>query len=187
VQLGAVAGEHVDEGADLRRQMMAVRIDRVHGKFHWSVFGQETNQPAGFEIVPDQKSRRKADADAVARSLCRSLVLALYFMVPPTPMTTLVFGAFMGFLWLGVGPLVAGAVVEMFGLQWQAMIQGLAFMSHQLGSFVGAYGGGLIYDAAGSYTLAWRIGVAVGFAAGIIQVAFALIRPTAAPPVLRTA
>ena len=53
----------------------------------------------------------------------------------------------MGFLWLGVGPLVAGAVAEMFGLQWQAMIQGLAFMSHQLGSFLGAYGGGLIYDA----------------------------------------
>jgi len=119
--------------------------------------------------------------------ICRSLVLALYFMVPPTPMTTLVFGSFIGFLWLGVAPLVAGAVVEMFGLQWQAMIQGLAFMSHQVGSFVGAYGGGLIYDAAGSYTLAWRIGVAVGLAAGIIQVAFALIRPTAAPPVLRTA
>jgi predicted MFS family arabinose efflux permease len=120
--------------------------------------------------------------------ICRSIVLALYFMVPPTPISTLVFGAFMGFLWLGVGPLVAGAVAEMFGLQWQAMIQGLAFMSHQLGSFVGAYGGGLIYDAAGSYTLAWRIGVAVGLAAGIIQVAFALIRPTAAPPpVLRTA
>jgi predicted MFS family arabinose efflux permease len=118
--------------------------------------------------------------------VCRSLVLAWYFMLPPTPASTLVFGAFMGFLWLGVGPLVAGAVAEMFGLRWQAMIQGLAFMSHQLGSFVGAYGGGLIYDALGSYTLAWRIGVAVGLAAGIVQVAFALIRPTA-PPVLRTA
>jgi len=118
--------------------------------------------------------------------VCRSLVLAWYFMLPPTPASTLVFGAFMGFLWLGVGPLVAGAVAEMFGLRWQAMIQGLAFMSHQLGSFIGAYGGGLIYDALGSYTLAWRIAVAVGLAAGIVQVAFALIRPTA-PPVLRTA
>ena len=91
-------------------------------------------------------------------------MLAWYFMLPPTPATTLVFGAFMGFLWLGVGPLVAGAVAEMFGLQWQAMIQGLAFMSHQLGSFLGAYGGGLIYDALGSYNMAWRIGVAVGLA-----------------------
>lgn len=116
----------------------------------------------------------------------RSLVLAWYFMLPPSEASTLVFGALMGFLWLGVGPLVAGAVAEMFGLQWQAMIQGLAFMSHQIGSFVGAYGGGLIYDALGSYNLAWRIGVAVGLAAGIVQIAFALIRPTA-PPVLRTA
>ena len=118
--------------------------------------------------------------------ICRSLVLAWYFMLPPSAATTLVFGAMMGFLWLGVGPLVAGAVAEMFGLQWQAMIQGLAFMSHQLGSFLGAYGGGLIYDPLGSYTLAWRIGVAVGLAAGIVQVAFALIRPTR-PPLAATA
>ena len=88
----------------------------------------------------------------------------------------------MGFLWLGVGPLVAGAVVEMSGLKWQAMIQGIAFMSHQLGSFVGAYGGGLlVYDALGSYTLAWRIGVALGLTAGLVQVAFALLRPTEPP------
>jgi predicted MFS family arabinose efflux permease len=118
--------------------------------------------------------------------VARSLVLAWYFMLPPSEASTLLFGALMGFLWLGVGPLVAGAVAEMFGLQWQAMIQGLAFMSHQIGSFVGAYGGGLIYDALGSYNMAWRIGVAVGLAAGIVQIAFALVRPTA-PPVLRTA
>ena len=68
----------------------------------------------------------------------------------------------------------------------EAMIQGLAFMSHQLGSFLGAYGGGLIYDASGSYTMAWRIGVALGLAGGIIQVTFALIRPSE-PPLLKTA
>jgi hypothetical protein len=92
----------------------------------------------------------------------------------------------MGFLWMGVGPLVAGAVAEMFGLKWQAMIQGLAFMSHQVGSFLGAFGGGVLYDALGSYTMAWRIGVALGLAGGIIQVAFALVRPSQ-PPVLGTA
>jgi len=116
----------------------------------------------------------------------RSIALAWYFMLPPTPLSTLVFGAIMGFLWLGVGPLVAGAVAELFGLKWQAMIQGLAFMSHQLGSFLGAFGGGLLYDSLGSYTLAWRIGVALGLAGGIIQVAFALVRPSA-PPMLKTA
>src|ERR1700675_4269520 len=116
----------------------------------------------------------------------RSLALAWYFMLPPTPASTLLFGAIMGFLWMGVGPLVAGAVADMFGLQWQAMIQGLAFMSHQLGSFLGAYGGGLIYDALGSYTMAVRIGVALGLAGGIVQVAFALVRPTE-PPLVRAA
>jgi predicted MFS family arabinose efflux permease len=111
----------------------------------------------------------------------RSLVLAWYFMSPPTSATTLLFAAMMGFLWLGVGPLVAGAVAEMFGLRWQAMIQGIAFMSHQVGSFLGAYGGGVLYDSLGSYTLAWRLGVALGLTAGIVQVAFALVRPSEPP------
>jgi predicted MFS family arabinose efflux permease len=113
--------------------------------------------------------------------IVRSIALAWYFALPPTPATTLLFGAIMGFLWMGVGPLVAGAVAEMFGLKWQAMIQGLAFMSHQLGSFLGAFGGGVLYDQLGSYTMAWRIGVALGLAGGIIQVAFALIRPSGPP------
>src|SRR3954468_24514415 len=111
----------------------------------------------------------------------RSLALAWYFTLTPSPATTLLFGAIMGFLWMGVGPLVAGAVVEMFGLKWQAMIQGLAFMSHQLGSFLGAYGGGLLYDSLGSYTMAWRIGVVIGLTAGIVQVLFALLRPSEPP------
>lgn len=118
--------------------------------------------------------------------ILRSLTLAWYFMLPATPMSTLLFGAIMGFLWLGVSPLAAGAIAEMFGLRWQAMIQGLSFMVHQLGSFLGAYGGGLLYDALGSYTMAWRIGVALGLAGGIVQVTFALIRPSR-PPALRTA
>jgi predicted MFS family arabinose efflux permease len=113
--------------------------------------------------------------------LSRSLVLACYFMLPPTPVGTLVFAAGMGFLWLGVGPLVAGSVAEMFGLRWQAMIQGLAFMSHQLGSFLGAFGGGLLFDALGSYDLAWRLAVAMGLTAGLIQVLFALLRPPLRP------
>jgi MFS family permease len=118
--------------------------------------------------------------------ISRSLVLGWYFMLPPTPATTLVFAALMGFLWLGVGPLVAGSVVEMFGLRWQAMIQGLAFMSHQLGSFLGAFGGGLLFDALGSYDLAWRFGVGMGLTAGIVQVMFALLRPLQPATQMRT-
>jgi predicted MFS family arabinose efflux permease len=107
----------------------------------------------------------------------RSIVLGWYFIAPPTPTTTLAFAAAMGFLWLGVGPLIAGSVVEMFGLRWQAMIQGLAFMSHQLGSFLGAFGGGLLFDALGSYDLAWRLGVGMGLTACVGQIVAALIRP----------
>lgn len=111
----------------------------------------------------------------------RSLTLVWYFMAPPTPGGTLVFASIMGFLWLGVGPLVAGWIVDRFGLKWQAMLGGVAFVSHQFGSFAGAYGGGLLYDALGNYTLAWQIGVAVGLVAGLLQMAFAYA-PGARPP-----
>ncbi|MBX3500203.1 MAG: MFS transporter [Alphaproteobacteria bacterium] len=111
----------------------------------------------------------------------RSLTLALYFMFPPTPLGTLVFAAVMGFVWLGVGPLVSGAVAEMFGLRWQAMIAGLAFMGHQVGSFVGAFGGGVIFDSLGSYDLAWQLAVMLGLLGGTAQIAFALHRPPRPP------
>lgn len=107
----------------------------------------------------------------------RSFGLLFYFMLPPTPLSTLIFAGVMGFLWLGVGPLIAGSVVEMFGLRWQAMIQGIAFMSHQIGSFLGAFGGGLLFDRLGSYDLAWRLVVGMGLTAGIIQILFALPWP----------
>jgi len=111
----------------------------------------------------------------------RSLVLGWFFWAPPTPTTTLVFAAIMGFLWLGVGPLMAGSVVEMFGLRWQAMIGGIAFMGHQLGSFVGALGGGFIFQTLGSYDLAWQLGVMIGLTAGFIQISYALAYPQARP------
>jgi predicted MFS family arabinose efflux permease len=106
--------------------------------------------------------------------LVRSAVLGLYFAWPPSEASTLVFAAIMGFLWLGVAPLVAGLVAEFFGLRFQAMIQGIAFMSHQLGSFLGAFGGGLLFDLNGDYVLAWQLGVGMGLTAGAIQVVYAL-------------
>ena len=113
--------------------------------------------------------------------IVRSLALAWYFLSLPTPVMTLASAGLLGFLWLGVAPLVAGWVAswvaawvaawvaDTFGLRWQAMLGGLAFVSHQLGSFAGAFGGGLIFDRLGSYTLAWQAGVALGLAAGLVQ------------------
>jgi predicted MFS family arabinose efflux permease len=112
----------------------------------------------------------------------RSLALAWFFLSTATPGNTLVFAAMMGFLWLGVAPLLAGYVAETFGLRWQAMLSGIAFMSHQLGSFVGALGGGLAYDLLGSYNLALQIGVSVGLAAGLTQIAFAVFGSNRPPP-----
>ena len=80
----------------------------------------------------------------------------------------------MGFLWLGVAPLVTGYIGETFGLRWQAMLGGIAFMSHQLGSFLGALGGGLVFDAMGSYNRAVQVGVLLGLLAGLVQMAFSL-------------
>ena len=99
----------------------------------------------------------------------RSCFMIAYFVVPPSPTSTLVFAAAMGTLWLGVVPLVNGLVVHLFGLRYMATLSGIAFFSHQLGSFVGAYGGGVIYGAMGSYDLAWKGAVAIGIAAGIVQ------------------
>ena len=104
--------------------------------------------------------------------LSRSCVLAIYFLIPPTPTTTIIFAAAMGMLWLGVIPLVSGYVAELFGTRYMATILGLSFVVHQLGSVIGAWGGGLIFDAFGNYDLAWHIGVVVGATAGACQILF---------------
>lgn len=116
--------------------------------------------------------------------IVRSLVLAWYFYAAPTPESTLVFAALMGFLWLGVAPLIAGAVVEMFGLHWQAMVQGLAFSSHQIGSALGAFGGGYLFDLFGNYQLAATIGIGMGLTAGVVQLLASLPRWASGRPAL---
>jgi predicted MFS family arabinose efflux permease len=109
--------------------------------------------------------------------ILRSLFFIAYFTTPATPATTVIFAAAMGLLWLGTAPLVSGLIGHIFGLRYMATLSGLAFFSHQLGSFIGAWGGGLLFDAMGSYDLAWKIGVAIGLSAGIAQM-FMETRPT---------
>lgn len=99
-------------------------------------------------------------------------MLTLYFIAPPTPATTIIFAAAMGMLWLGVIPLVSGLVAEMFGTRYMATILGISFVVHQMGSVIGAWGGGLIFDVFGSYNPAWQFGVVVGAGAGIVQIVF---------------
>jgi predicted MFS family arabinose efflux permease len=118
--------------------------------------------------------------------LLRSLILALFFMSPPTPLSVVLFGAAMGTLWLGVIPLVNGLVVQLFGLRFLSTLTGIAFLSHQAGSFLGAWGGGYLFDLMGSYDLAWKIGVFVGLVAGTMQLLMN-DRPTARMQALQAA
>lgn len=113
--------------------------------------------------------------------ICRSMGFVWFFHVLPTPESTMVFSAIMGFLWLGVSPLVQGWIAQTFGLRWQAMIAGVAFFSHQIGSFIGAFGGGWLYDLMHDYALAWKIGAALGLTVGLIQIAFAFLGNTHTP------
>jgi predicted MFS family arabinose efflux permease len=101
--------------------------------------------------------------------ILRSAIITVYFLIPPTPLSTLIFAAAMGTLWLGVVPLVNGLVVQLFGLKFMATLTGVAFFSHQVGSFLGAWGGGVIYQAIGSYDRAWQAAVVIGLIAGAFQ------------------
>jgi MFS family permease len=103
--------------------------------------------------------------------ILRSFVFAAYFMMAPTPTSTLVFAAAMGMLWWpGLAPLVGGLVAEIFGTRYMATLLGVSFVVHQLGSSLGAWGGGLIFDLTGSYDPAWQIGTLIGFSAGVVQI-----------------
>ena len=110
--------------------------------------------------------------------ILRSLCIWAYFVWPPSPTSTLVFAAAMGTLWLGVAPLIGGLVVQLFGLRYMNTLLGIAFFSHQVGSFLGAWGGGVIYSALGSYDRAWQFTVLVGIACGVMQMLMN-VRPTA--------
>ena len=101
--------------------------------------------------------------------IIRSLAIAVYFILPATPASTLIFAAVMGSLWLGVIPLVNGLVAQLFGLRFMATLTGIAFFSHQVGSFIGAWGSGLIFDHLGNYDLAWKGTVIIGLLAGSFQ------------------
>lgn len=102
--------------------------------------------------------------------ILRSIMFVAYFILPPTPSSTLLFAAAMGMLWWpGLAPLIGGLVAENFGTRYMATLLGMSFVVHQLGSSLGTWGGGLIFDLTGSYDAAWQIGALIGFAAGVVQ------------------
>lgn len=101
--------------------------------------------------------------------LGRSIFMILFIMLPPTPLTAILFGCSMGLLWLGTIPLTSGLIVVFFGPTFLSMLYGVAFLSHQIGSFIGAWLGGCIYDTLGSYDVMWWIVIASGLFAFVIN------------------
>ena len=101
--------------------------------------------------------------------LLRTLFIAAFLLVPVSTATTLVFAAAMGLLWLGVVPLVTGIIGRTFGLAYFNTLYGIAFLSHQVGSFVGAWMGGVVFDRTARYDIAWAALIVIGIAAFVLQ------------------
>ena len=99
----------------------------------------------------------------------RSIAAAWFILTPITANTVLIFSFAMGFLWLATVPLTSGLVAHIYGLRYMATLYGIVFFSHQMGSFVGVYLGGVLYDVYGSYTIVWWIGIAVGVFSSLIH------------------
>jgi predicted MFS family arabinose efflux permease len=101
--------------------------------------------------------------------LLRTLFIVIFLMVPVSAGSTLVFAAAMGFLWLGVAPLVTGIIGRVFGLTHFNTLYGVVFLSHQVGSFFGAWMGGVVFDRFGNYNFGWGALIVIGLAAFTLQ------------------
>ncbi len=101
--------------------------------------------------------------------LARAVVMALFLAFPITDVTATVFACTLGFLWLGTVPLTSGLVGQIFGVRYVSTLFGIVFLSHQLGSFFGAWGAGYVYAATGSYDFAWQVSIAIAVLAALLH------------------
>lgn len=109
--------------------------------------------------------------------LGRTFIAAWFIMTPMTPTTVIIFSVVMGSLWLATVPLTSGLVAHLYGLRYMGTLYGIVFFSHQLGSFLGVWLGGKLYDIYGSYTYVWWVGVAVGAFSAIVHLPIRENRP----------
>jgi MFS family permease len=101
--------------------------------------------------------------------LARGLVIGIFIFLPPSPIIAIFFGITFGFLWLSTVPPTMGLVGFIFGTKYIGLLYGIVFLSHQIGSFLGAYLGGVFHDLYGSYDYAWYISIALSIFAGLIH------------------
>ncbi|MFA0611137.1 MFS transporter [Vibrio sp. 10N.222.49.B4] len=130
-----------------------VGIFNIFGSYFWGVMG-------------DKFSKRHVMS---ALYLVRTVVIGAFVTLPVTESTAAIFGAAIGFCWLGTVPLTSGLVRQIFGARYLSTLYGLVFFTHQVGSFLGAWVGGRIYDYYGSYESIWWSTVVLAFAAALIH------------------
>ncbi len=99
----------------------------------------------------------------------RAVVIALFVLAPVSELSVYAFAVALGLLWLSTVPPTNGIVAQVFGVRYLAMLAGFTFFSHQIGSFLGAWLGGMAYDALGSYDLVWYLAIALGVFAGLVN------------------
>ncbi|SDY34631.1 Predicted arabinose efflux permease, MFS family [Jannaschia faecimaris] len=99
----------------------------------------------------------------------RTVVAAAFIAFPITPLSVILFSVAMGSLWLATVPLTSGLVAHIYGMRYMGTLYGLVFFSHQLGSFLGVWLGGTLYDSTGSYVAVWWVGVGVGLLSAIVH------------------
>ena len=110
----------------------------------------------------------------------RAAVIAIFLIAPLTPMSVYVFSAVMGLLWLSTIPPTNAVVAQIFGVAHMSMLGGFIFFSHQIGSFMGVWLGGVLYDQTGSYNIVWYLAIALGVFAGLVNL------PVRETPIVRT-
>jgi MFS family permease len=114
----------------------------------------------------------------------RALVFTLFLVLPLSPLTVYGFSAAIGFLWLGTVPVTSGLIAHIFGVKYLATLTGIAFLFHQVGSFLGVWIAGYLFDVTGSYQLMWVLTIALGILAGLINLPInerPVARPAVAP------
>ena len=99
----------------------------------------------------------------------RALIGLIFIIFPITPISVILFSLLMGSLWLATVPLTSGLIAHIYGLRYMGTLYGIVFLSHQLGSFLGVWMGGKLYDATGDYTLVWWIGIGVSVFSTLIH------------------
>ena len=101
--------------------------------------------------------------------LARAITIAAFLLLPVTPMSVYVFASAMGLLWLSTVPATNAAVAQIFGIAHLSMLSGFVFLSHQVGSFMGVWLGGVLYDRTGSYDMVWYLAIGLGVFAALVN------------------